>query len=162
MKKLLPPGIAFGEENKNFHSLLKQISLSFDEEKNAIKNVFSELPGSLKETLSLWAKLLGTPYDEKNHANINKVIISKLTATGGQSMEYLTSQLSLFLNKEESIALEVAPEALQIHVYGVNKISAARIGIKCGEKLAIYIRNEAIVKRFREIRHAEIEARYHG
>ena len=162
MKKLLPPGIAFGPENKTFHQLLKQISIPFDESREDIKNLFSEVPGSLKETLALWAKLLNISYDGKSCDEINKEITAKLTAVGSQSMEYLTSQLIPFLKQGESLRLEVAPEELRIQVYGVNRITQAKVGIKCGEKLAKYKRNEAIVRRFREIRYAEIEARYHG
>lgn len=163
-KNLLPPGKAFSSKNKDFHSILEQLATIFDESKDLLENLFSELPGSLNSLLSEWLNLFDieetkhlTPHDIKR---INQEIIERLTAQGGQNKEYLEKQLSYYLKKDESLHLDYCPEKLCFYVKGINKVTRLKSGMKCNKKLTSHKRNESLIKRFKEIRHAEIEARY--
>lgn len=162
MKQLLPPGLAFNLENETFHKLLKQVSLIFDDSKALVESFFKETPGKLDATLPAWCRFFQIPYDKNHHKDLNKKIIARLTAQGGQNLQYLYGQLNPFVSEGESLTIRVFPENLEIHLYGVNKITKCRAGSRCGARLQTYKRNEALVKRCREIRHAEIEARYYG
>ena len=162
MKNLLPPGHAFSEENKTVHKFLSQISLVFDDCKDMIDQLFKEVPGEFNLTLPLWCKLFQIPYDETRHMALNKEVIARLTAKGGQSKKYLEDQLSLYLREGEKLRIKSFPEELKIHVYGVNKVKKSRSGHRCALRLGDYDRNESLVKRCLEIRHAETEARYYG
>ena len=162
MKQLLPPGQAFSLENENFHKLLKQVSLVFDDSKEMIESLFKETPGSFDVTLPIWCQLFQIPYDSTKHEDLNKQICARLTAQGGQTMEYLKAQLAPFLKVGEIPTIETFPEDLKIHFYGVNKVKKLRASGRCKSKLSTHKRNEALVKRCMEIRHAEIEARYYG
>ena len=162
MRQLLPPGTAFNLENESFHRMLKKVSLIFDDSKDLIESLFKETPGKFEATLPLWCRLFQIPYDKTHHKDLNKQIIARLTAQGGQNLEYLYGQLKPFLSEGESLIIKAFPESLKIHLYGVNKAAKCRAGSRCGSKLQTYERNEKIVKRCQEIRHAEIEARYYG
>ena len=161
MKQLLPPGQAFSSENEPFHKLLKQVSLVFDDSKALIEKLFKETPGKLDATLPAWCKFFQISYDQNNRKGLNQQIIARLTAQGGQSLEYLEAQLRAYLKADEQLSIEAYPEDLKIHAYGINKVKKLRSGLRCGGSLRTYKRNNEVINRCREIRHAEVEARYY-
>ena len=127
-----------------------------------IESLFKETPGSFDVTLPIWCQLFQIPYGSTKHDDLNKQISARLTAQGGQNEQYLKSQLDPFLKTGESLTIKPFPEDLKIHFYGINKVKKFRSGGRCKSKISTYKRNEALIKRCMEIRHAEIEARYYG
>ena len=160
LKQLLPHGQAFSSENRPFHKLLKQVSLVFDDSKALIDKLVKETPGNLDATLQAWCKFFQIPYDANNHKALNQQIVARLTAQGGQSLEYLEAQLRAYLKAGEQLGIEAYPEDLKLHVYGINKVKKLRSGLRCGGSLRTYKRNNEVINRCREIRHAEVEGVY--
>ena len=164
MKKLLPPGTAFGSEAKNFYGLLEGCSKEFDRVKTLAFQVFTETPGTLLLRLCGWSKVFGT---SGGIVEQNREIAAKIVATGGQSPDYLLSVLKKYRSQ---VRLEPSRGEHKMAVYGgLKSISEFTLrvpeidsgGRRINQPLRIWEREEARIRGFETIKHAETEARYY-
>lgn len=164
MKKLLPPGTAFGPEAKNFYALLEGCSVEFDRVKTLAFQVFTEIPGALVHRLGGWSEVFGS---SGGAAEQNKEIAAKIVATGGQSPEYLLSVLQKY---RFQVRLEPVRGGHRMAVIGaLDEVLefALRVpeiktgGRRINQALRTWKRDEALIKGFETIKHAETEARYY-
>lgn len=159
MKKLLPPGSAFGPEAKRLYGLLDGASKEFDRVKTLAFQVFTEIPGSLLHRLEGWSRVFGVSGDQVKQ---NREIAAKMIATGGQSYDYLKSVLKKYSSQPEKI--EIVPDFGNhfIQIEGVEfDVNYLRAGSRAGRKVVVWKRNETLIKGFEIIKHAEVEARYY-
>jgi len=163
MKKLLPPGTAFGPEAKRLYGLLDGASKEFDRVKIIASQVFTEIPGALVHRLNGWSRIFGT---SGGLVQQNREIAAKIVATGGQSPEYLLSVLKKYRSQ---VRLEPARGEHKMAVIGaLDEISefALRVpevdsgGRRINQPLRSWKRNEALIMGFETLKHAETEARY--
>jgi hypothetical protein len=152
--KLLPRGLAFRQDAPILAAFVGAIASEFDRVSAKAEAIMSEIPGHLVEKLDAWGKTLGL-VDSTQEA-----VISRLSATGGQSKAYLESVVGKF-NPRAYIRAEKG--VFILNVFGADiQARTMRCGSKIGLHLRTYVRNEDLVDAVESIKHAETEAFYYN
>ena len=158
MRKLLPRGIALGQEALKVHRLVKCLSHEFDRIFNLSEKAFLEVPGHLDERLSEWERLLNIKASEDS----GKDIAARLASFGGQSHSYLLSILKKHASSQENVELVSSRGQHYLEVKGVKIITSYMDAVSpIDQAIEKRERNESLIEGFEMIKHAEVEARYY-
>ena len=172
--KLLPKGELFSEESKPLTTFVQRITKELDRVKQFIDSIFSETPiqlhdelegTSLKGYLTEWEIFSGVvgddPHLTKNEVERINAVISKFSAAGGQSLQYLSYVASKAAGREVIVTNSKLPLTIEVQGISIEKISSFSCKSSANQELTKYSREENIINTIENIKHAHLDSRYY-
>ena len=163
---LLPKGPLFSKDSAPLSSFVEKLSREFDRGRSFLLQRFSEIPGALKTSLEDWEKFAGLPDDcapkKEDRAGRNTAMVSKLSATGGQSLRYLSEVATRNNSGKEVKARTVGRNEIALDGIGlVRKSFQMTCQSECKQAIREFEREEKVICAMEKIIHAHLERRYH-
>ena len=171
---LLPKGPLFSKDSEPLSTkdsaplstFVEKLSREFDRGRSFLLQRFSEIPGVLTTSLEDWEKFAGLPDDcapkKEDRAGRNISLVSKLSATGGQSLSYLSEVATRTNSGKEVKARNVSRNEIALDgIRLVRKSFQMTCQSHCNKPVREFEREEKVICAMEKIIHAHLERRYH-
>lgn len=163
---LLPPGVCFRKNAANLGDLLSYAAGWFWHIEDEAFRIIGEIPGHLNDHLPEWERITGLPdkacLEPENFLQRQSAIITRLSATGGQSPAYLEEVANSVSSYPEKQITVQRQEPLKFSVNGVDiKKTFFRAGSSSGNRVQRYKRDDRVICEIERIKHAHVRAYYY-